>query len=201
MNELNHSIPEQLLRDFEPKESWLAHDSHLHGVGHLGRVFVLQELICNLLEIEGVAVNREATRWAAMAHDVGRVDDGLDLDHGRRSAEWIKNNLHDRMSPELLDTVTYIVHWHVPPDDEAPEMTIELQVLKDADGLDRVRLGDLNPSYLRTKAALQLIDTARKLDEHSLPVDPITDRKEKFEDVLRAARELNLIMHPEGDEQ
>lgn len=186
-------IPEQLLRDFEPQESWLAHDSYIHGVGHLSRVFILQELICNLLEEQGIVVNREATRWAAMAHDVGRVDDGLDLDHGRRSAEWIKDNLHSHMSPELLDIVTYIVHWHVPSDDEAPEMTIELQVLKDADGLDRVRLGDLNPSYLRTGAARELIDIATKLHEASLPSEP--DRYiETFEDIIRASRELNLIV-------
>ena len=73
-------------------------------------------------------------------------------------------------------------------------MTIELQVLKDADGLDRVRLGDLNPSYLRTKAAMQLIETARRLDELSLPVNPVKNRYEKFDDVLRAARALNLIV-------
>ena len=194
MDSIKNSISEQLLRDFEPQESWLTHDSNIHGVGHLSRVFVLQELICNLLVEQGVAVNREATRWAAMTHDVGRIDDGLDLDHGWRSAEWIKNNLHDQMTPELLDTVMYIVHWHVPSDEEAPEMTIELQVLKDADGLDRVRLGDLNPSYLRTKAAMQLIETARRLDELSLPVNPVKNRYEKFDDVLRAARALNLIV-------
>ena len=184
-------ISEQLLRDFEPQESWLAHDSHIHGVGHLSRVFVLQELICNLLEEQGTAVNREATRLAAMAHDVGRIDDGLDLDHGWRSAAWIKDNLHHRMTPELMDIVTYIVHWHVPPDDEAPEMTVELRVLKDADGLDRVRLGDLNPSYLRTDAARELIETARKLHEISL-FNAAERRKETFADVLQAVRELGL---------
>ena len=184
-------ISEQLLRDFEPQESWLAHDRYIHGGGHLARVFGLQELICDLLESRGTTVNREATRWAAMAHDVGRIDDGLDLDHGWRSAAWIKDNLHDQMSPELLDTVTYIVHWHVPSDDEAPEMTMELKVLKDADGLDRVRLGDLNPSYLRTDAAKDLIETAGKLYEISLR-NTVERRKETFNDVLQAVRELGL---------
>lgn len=186
------TISEELLRSFEPKESWLLHDSYDHGVGHLTRVFMIQELICNLLEERGIAVNRDATRYAAMAHDVGRTHDGHDPDHGWRSADWIKNNLTDQMTPELLDTVTYIVHWHVPPDNDAPEMTTELQVLKDADGLDRVRLGDLNVSYLRTDAAKELVDIAEQLYNLSLPIDSNQD-KETFEDVLRAAKKLQLL--------
>jgi hypothetical protein len=76
-------IPEQLIRNFEPKSTWLSHDSELHGVDHMARVFILQELICDKLEEQGIAVNREVVRWAAMAHDVGRLDDGIDLEHGR----------------------------------------------------------------------------------------------------------------------
>lgn len=131
-------------------------------------------------------VNREVMRYAAMTHDVGRVDDGLDLDHGRRSAEWIAEHLTDRMSPETLDAVTYCVHWHVPPDSEAPVMTTELQVLKDAVGLDRVRLGDLDPSYLRTAPARELIDIAKRLHDKSMPDDT-------FVSALESAKSLNLV--------
>ena len=156
-------ISEKLLRDFEPQQTWLMHDSYLHGVDHMARVFILQELICDKLEAQGEAVNREAIRWAAMTHDVGRINDDTDPDHGRRSAQWITDNLSDKMSPEMLDTVTYITHWHVPPDAEVPVMTTELKVLKDADALDRVRLGDLDPRYFRTSAAGTLIDVAKEL--------------------------------------
>lgn len=180
------NISEQLLRTFEPRQEWLVHDSDIHGVGHMTRVLILQELICDGLERRGVAVNREVTRYAAMAHDVGRVDDGLDLEHGTRSAEWIALNCANRMSPETLDAVTYCVHWHVPPDSEAPVMTTELQVLKDADGLDRVRLGDLDSSYLRTAPARELIDVAKRLYDESMPED-------SFESVMAAARVLRLV--------
>lgn len=184
-------ISEQLLRDFEPKRDWLLHDSEVHGVDHMARVFILQELICQQLEAEGVKVNRTATRYAAMAHDVGRLDEGRDLDHGRRSAAWMKQHLTDKLSPEDLDTATYIVHWHVPPDNEAPVMTTELQVLKDADGLDRVRLDDLNPSYLRTAAAKNLVQIAEDLERLSH-----TDTKfpPDFDDVLSAAKDLGLVV-------
>lgn len=183
-------ITEQLLRQFEPQKKWLAHDSTIHGVGHMTRVFILQELLCDGLEKQGVLVNREVTRYAAMAHDVGRMNDGRDIEHGCRSATWIKKHLASKMTPEVLDMVTYCVHWHVPSDDEAPVMTTELRVLKDADGLDRVRLGDLNPDCLRTDIAKDLIDVAQDLFDISQRAD---GKAATFEDVLGAAKQLGLI--------
>lgn len=185
-----HTIPEKVLRDFEPQKSWLAHDSYLHGVGHMARVFILQELICDGLEAKGVVVDRTVTRYAAMAHDVGRVDDGEDLGHGARSAAWMKQYLADKMTTEQLDAATYCVHWHVPPDSEAPVMTTELMVLKDADGLDRVRLGDLDASYLRTDVAKTLIGTAMELYRLSSKVG---GEAETFKGVVAAAKHLGLI--------
>jgi uncharacterized protein len=182
-------IPEQLIRNFEPKSSWLSHNSELHGVDHMARVFILQELICDKLEEQGIAVNREVVRWASMAHDVGRIDDGIDLEHGTRSAKWINDNLHNQMSPEMLDMVTYIVHWHVPPDSEAPKMTTELKVLKDADALDRVRLGDLDTRYLRTSVTRELIDLAENLYQAYL--DNHVD--DAFDAVLKAALSLGAV--------
>lgn len=181
----------ELLRKFEPRKLWLSHDSRLHGVDHMARVFILQELICDQLEQQGIAVNRAATRWASSVHDVGRVDDGIDPEHGRRSAAWMNQNVPTGMTPETLDIATYIVHWHVPPDDAAPAMTTELQVLKDADGLDRVRLGDLNESYLRTDAARTLINTAQQLYDLSIMDDK--SRSGTFNSVLRAAQNLELV--------
>lgn len=185
-----YRISETLLRQFEPQQSWLSHKSRLHGVDHMARVFILQELICEELVWQGIEVNRTATRYAAMAHDVGRHDDGRDLEHGVRSAAWMKENLTDRMSPEDLDVATYIVHWHVPPDDAAPVMTTELKVLKDADGLDRVRLGDLDVSMLRTDVAKNLVGIASELVSLTSTIGgtPTT-----FENVLNAAKQLGLV--------
>ena len=128
-------------------------------------------------------------RWAAATHDVGRIDDGIDLEHGKRSAQWIRKNLNDQMTPELLDMVTYIVHWHVPHDSEAPVMTTELKVLKDADGLDRVRLGDLDTRYLRTDASKGLVGLADDLYQAYL--DNRDDNA--FNSVLRAAQTIGVV--------
>ena len=182
-------ITEQLLREFEPQQSWLMHDSHVHGVEHMARVFILQELICQKLEVQDIKLNRDALRWAAMTHDVGRVDDGIDIYHGRRSSKWIEENLSAQMSPEMLDTVTYIVHWHVPSDADAPVMTIELQVLKDADALDRVRLGDLDIRYLRTEAAQSLVPVAEELfgSYENIMSD------DRFDAVVKSAQSIGVL--------
>lgn len=186
---ISQPISEKLLRTFEPQQSWLAHDSYIHGVDHMARVFILQELICDQLEVQGIQVNREAVRWAAMAHDVGRVDDGLDLEHGRRSAEWIRNDFAKRIPPDVLDVVTYIVHWHVPSDSEAPVMTIELQVLKDADALDRVRINDLDTRYLRTDAATSFVPVAEEL----FNLYEAQDADSPFESVVKAAQMIGVV--------
>lgn len=183
------SIPVKLLLKFQTKNEWLQHDSWIHGIDHMMRVFILQELICSHLEKQRETINRNAVRWAAATHDVGRLDDGTDLLHGQRSARWIKENLHDRMSADDLDTVAYIVHWHVPHDYEAPEMTKELAVLKDADGLDRVRLGDLDQSFLRTSVAPQLVDIATALYQEST----MHNQMKSFESVLTAAINLGIV--------
>lgn len=190
-SQFNSTISEQLLLGYETQQDWLRHDSLIHGVGHMSRVFILQELICDQLEQQGAVVDRQATRWAASVHDVGRVDDGIDPDHGRRSAEWMNRNVPAGISPETIDRATYAVHWHVPSDDAAPVMTTELKVLKDADALDRVRLGDLNVSYLRTEAAKGMVDVAQQLYEASVSVD--LDEGESFLSVLAAAIQLGLV--------
>lgn len=187
-----HAIPVELIMKFEPKQAWLSHDSQIHGLDHMTRVFILQELICSQLEQQGETINRHAVRWAAATHDVGRLDDGLDPQHGQRSAQWIKENLHEHMSPEELDVASFIVHWHVPHDHEAPDMTIELAILKDADGLDRVRLGDLDQSFLRTPATPQLVGVAQNLYQESLALEA-KHGNQSFNSVLNAAIRLGIV--------
>ena len=53
----------------------------------------------------------------------------------------------------------------MPSDHEIPDLTNELLCLKDADGLDRVRLGDLNAAYLRSDQARSWQDAAQQLYE------------------------------------
>lgn len=57
----------------------------------------------------------------------------------------------------------YCYSSHVLPDCQAPEIIDEPIRVEDADGLDRVRLGDLGPAYLRTERAHTRVDAAHDL--------------------------------------
>lgn len=162
------SIAVTTVRKYLAKTEWLFHPSEIHGIDHMERVLRLQEFVADALEQDGVVLNREALRWAAGFHDVARIDDGLDSDHGRRSGEWIRANMQAVIPPEILEMVIHFVTCHNIEDDHIPNMTNELAVLKDADALDRVRINDLDPTRLRFAVSKTLVSTAEKLLENSL---------------------------------
>ena len=47
--------------------------------------------------------------------------------------------------------------------DDRDRATLIARLLKDADGLDRVRVSDLDPSFLRFKESLKFVDFAKEL--------------------------------------
>jgi hypothetical protein len=63
-----------------------------------------------------------------------------------------------------MDQILYCCRWHDVDDAGIPHMTPELVCLKDADGLDRVRINDLNPDLLRSEYARSLVSDAWVLD-------------------------------------
>lgn len=160
-----------VLDRYRPRREWFAHaPDGIHGIAHVARVLVWAEWLADALEAVGEGVDREVVRCAAVVHDVARVDDGRDPDHGRRAAARVAG--HTRLLPVALtaaqvEAVRYCCEWHVPSDAECPVMTAELRCLKDADGLDRVRIYDLNPKYLRTEPARRLVARAQELLEQS----------------------------------
>jgi hypothetical protein len=119
---------------------------------------------------------RESLRYAAMWHDMGRTNDGVDYFHGAKSAGKVVGlGLHEGIEPYVLEAALFAVTHHCGSEEHAeraidrmrePEsMRRVFRVLKDADGLDRVRLGsgDLNPSYLRYEVSRTMVDRAWEL--------------------------------------
>lgn len=152
------------LDTYRPQPSWFAHNPYgIHGIGHAARVLVWADLIARRLRACGISLDLEAVRWAAVLHDVGRLSDGIDRGHGSRSAIWVKNNRGDlpiAPSGDTIERVLTCCQWHEIGDGEIPAMTPELMCIKDADGLDRVRINDLNPAYLRSDPARLLVEDA-----------------------------------------
>lgn len=193
---LSGELPSRsLLEQYQPKPEWFLRKqaiNSIHGIGHETRVMVWQEILSRLLAIAGAKLDQEALRWAAATHDTQRLDDDYDWSHGERSAVWVTGNLD--LEPATLERVVYLNRWHVPPDHSAPQMTAELSVFKDADGLDRARLGDLNPRYLRhVQSRNLLIEPAEAL--YSLSSE-LQWRKSlaPFESVIAAAIKLGIII-------
>lgn len=176
------------LQPYLPDERWFRFAPRgIHGAPHTTRVLVWSEAIGDRLGNPG-ALHREELRWAAAVHDVGRIDDGVDRGHGERSAAWMMKHLPQErpLVPGLdLDLVADLCRWHEIRDRDIPRLTLELVILKDADALDRARLGDLDPSRLRLASSLGLVVAAARLERATDRYGEVT-----AEDVLRAAEQL-----------
>ena len=68
-------------------------------------------------------------------------------------------------------------------------MTPELICLKDADGLDRVRISDLDPNLLRTEFAKGLVDQAWDLYRLTTSIGDC------WEIALKTAEEWGYLIH------
>lgn len=159
------------LDTYRPDPSWFAHNPHgIHGVGHAARVLLWADRIGRRLQAGGVALDLEAVRWAAVLHDVGRLSDGIDRGHGLRSAAWVRNNRGRLpfvlpqdgivLAEDAVERILTCCRWHEISDRDIPAIGPELVCIKDADGLDRVRINDLDPAYLRTGPARLLVADA-----------------------------------------
>lgn len=133
------------------------YQSPVHGVGHTERTMLLGAL-CAMragLDEERTALALDACAY----HDVGREDDRYDTSHGYRSSLHIGEltgrqgyeltvlraavTVHSRRDPDFAGTMDSFGLLH-----DETALTVA-RVLKDADGLDRVRVNDLDVSYMR----------------------------------------------------
>lgn len=156
----------------ENVEFWLP-DSEWHTKAHSARVLLLALLIgyqkgLGAEELEKLGV-------MAVFHDSRRLDDGVDQGHGRRAAEYYKDYCREQ-NLYFDDHVYHIIYYH-DQDDTIGLAEIEkftaisergellYQIFKDADALDRFRLGPeaLNEKFLRTKEAYKLVNFAKNL--------------------------------------
>lgn len=113
----------------------------------------------------------EALCAAAVFHDSRRQDDWLDVGHGQRAAAYYRD--YCRTHPLPFDERAYLVMAFHDQDDVLGEAALTEQedgvllyrIFKDADALDRFRLGPdgLDVRYLRTDAARSLYDYAKQV--------------------------------------
>jgi hypothetical protein len=152
-----------------PSPSLFTHQSPLHGQSHVSRVLVHAFRL-----IEATSWIEEAPRlWAAVyLHDLARTHDGTCHRHGADAMKKFDTlpgvrTLFARGGVRNEDYAiihTAVVHHCTLKElDRAHAHWRLTSLLKDADALDRVRLGDLDPRYLRNAEARSMIGFAQAL--------------------------------------
>lgn len=158
----------------------------IHGIGHTTRVLFGTYLIGRFAD-DISDEDKVASYYAAVIHDTGRFHDGVDDEHGMSSAMKYSDYLTMTITdPCVRKRIVDAVIYHSISDKDTP-MTVKenmaWKILKDADGVDRFRLGDCNPSRLRlplwkTEMGCNIIELFRilpELTEHLRWDDPCQD--------------------------
>ena len=147
------------------------YESKIHGLGHIERT-LCHGAMCAMDE----ALNEADTYLlldACSYHDIGRSRDSLDFEHGSVAARFIglvtgragedllilqaAVEAHSRKEKELQSVLD---KYH--PADMVRAKNIA-QLLKDADGLDRVRICDLDVKFLRQESSVRRERFAQEL--------------------------------------
>jgi hypothetical protein len=150
-----------------------------------------------LIEATGKA-DEGARLWGAVyLHDLARTHDGFDEVHGRDAVLRVNEStdLQDRLVSHGIasddPSMLLAVMMHCLPDDHSayggkPIWPL-LALLKDANGLDRVRFGDLEKSYLRSEHSRGMVQFAQDLYSQTRRVK---EGPNHFSDVLRVAEKI-----------
>ena len=151
-------------------------DSPIHSTAHCERV-LLYALLIGAVELGDDSRALIILAHASIFHDTRREDEGKDTGHGARAAAFYEEFCKTHPELTFLPEAACLMRWHDRHDergeeairaafpDSADAVLHLYKIFKDADALDRWRLGrwGLNPDYLRTDKALALVDFARKL--------------------------------------
>lgn len=180
-------------------EFWqIAGDLDIHTQGHCERVLMHALRIGDERKVSDRQLL--ALAHASIFHDTRRKDNYLDTGHGARAAEYYKGycseSLNGADGSYKTDTYkalvflpeAYSVVWYHDRDDELGEKYIRdhggdnsdnwlevYHIFKDADALDRLRLGTwcLDPKYLRTEESKKMTGFAQMLVETTIPKDEL----------------------------
>jgi hypothetical protein len=155
-------------RELVPPPELFLHRSDVHGQAHVARVMVHA---LRLIEATG-RVADTARLWAAVyLHDLARRHDGTCRRHGRDAwkrlatlpdvtALLARGGVRESDYPAIETAISRHCDGEVARDH--PHWRL-VALLKDADGLDRVRLRDLDPRYLRHPEAREMVGFAERL--------------------------------------
>ena len=176
---------------FDLKPDYFDHQSRIHGINHTYRVMCLTMYIA---ETEGLNNEALPALCAAFIHDLARKDDGYCTQHGSWAVKSKLPVFESLFRKAGMDTkeikiigkavANHSVYSEFGETDDAYTVTA---ILKDADALDRIRLGEdnLDEKFLRFEASRNLISFAKKLYFETEKIEPGS-----FKEVINIAKQI-----------
>ena len=175
--------------DFALQNAMFARPVHapIHGIGHIYRTMIGCALLGELLQKprEGLLAF-----CGAFVHDLARENDGVDSEHGANAAlKYFDkfNNIWDKyqLTTQEREVVKQAVEQHSTREwmrcgDVGYDV---MAILKDADALDRCRIGDLDPQWLRYRDSRFLIR----------PIEAICDKTYSVNDDIDFSSFIQMI--------
>jgi hypothetical protein len=159
------------------ERGWFERPDSIHGLSHTRRVLIHAQAIAAARDVDPDWF--ESLVLAVAWHDIGRGHDGREPEHGPNSVAKAKRlGLHAGVDPLIAARTFFAIEWHSVSDYRAVDHAVTLDpgqqpepgtllrvlwLLKDADGLDRVRIGDLDPEQLRHQEAAKRVEEAWRL--------------------------------------
>ncbi|MDD4831895.1 MAG: hypothetical protein PHR09_03500 [Bacilli bacterium] len=212
----NNNLFDDIIKEINSIDKKYLYSSFNHGYYHNERVLLFGYLIGKERKLNDI--NMKILMDACKYHDIGRVNDIRDDIHGLISSNKIDKVIENDefyKNPENLKLLKCAIEYHS-TFDKYLEPMIEnyeindkesakeiMKILKDADGLDRVRLSmgrtysDLDPSFLRTKEAKRLIKASHQLNELYLKVFKEKTKQNDLDEVKKNT-EGELYLHSVG---
>ncbi|NCN58509.1 hypothetical protein COW99_00660 [Candidatus Roizmanbacteria bacterium CG22_combo_CG10-13_8_21_14_all_38_20] len=172
-----HPISWSYINNFLPEQSWFSNPAHfesIHGIRHLLRATLYAAV---LAQLEGY--DEQETQVACISagiHDLERINDRDDPEHGLRSGLWFFNNvqafsnrgvsLSDSDVKEIVAICTYHEYnYDDIPGDVKESYGRSLDIVKHADLLDRYRLPTMRwwpkQQFIRLESVHKLLDLAK----------------------------------------
>lgn len=207
---------EELFGEINTIKKEKLYPSFIHGYFHNERVLFYVFLIGKL---KGLSTsNMRILLDAAKYHDIGRRHDLIDDAHGFlgscKVAEVVSDNpFYD--DEENLDTLKYIIECHSVDDSfldsklgnynikDVTNAKFLASILKDADGLDRVRISmgknksNLDINFLRNEEAKKIVKMAHQLNE--LYLNTLKKKNNQNDlDKFKENKEGDLYLHSVG---
>lgn len=156
------------------KEDYFCRPFGIHGLSHTRRVLMLTLILANKLGLDTRQTSLLCT--CALYHDIGRTNDNFDPRHGYESWKKLQaKGLINFDTEDDIQLIKFIIENHCIDDKTAlnnlnqykisdkNEAELLFNIFKDADGLDRIRINDLDINRLRTSFAKKLPLVAREL--------------------------------------